>query len=56
MSKATWWAGAVIFGWLTYKFATQGATYMGAENPKAIAFTAVLALICLWGANSKSNA
>lgn len=56
MDKFWWWAGAVIFGWLTYKFATQGAAYMGGENSKAIAFTAVLAAVCLWGATSKSSA
>lgn len=54
--KFTWWLGAFFFGWLTYKFATQGAAYMGGENNKAIWFTAALAVICVWGALDKSSA
>lgn len=54
MSKIGWWALALIAGWLTFKFATVGEAQMGADNPKAIAFTAVLALVGLYGATSKS--
>lgn len=54
--KIKWWAGALFFAWLTYKFATQGATYMGAENNKAIWFTGALAVICVREAVNKSSA
>lgn len=55
MNKFGWWALALIFGWLTYRFAIDGAAAMGEDNPKAIAFTAVVALTGLYGATSNNS-
>lgn len=55
MSKLGWWVLALVFGWLTYKVAVDGAAFMGEDNPKAIAFTAVVALTGLYGATSNNS-
>jgi hypothetical protein len=53
MSKLGWWVLTLVFGWLTYKFATEGGVLMGPDNNKAISFSAVMALAGLYGATNK---
>ena len=55
MNKFGYWALAIIFGWLTYKFLTAGVPLMGDDNGKAIFFSAAVSLAGPYGATSSNN-
>lgn len=49
MSKFWWFLGALLSGWLTFKFYTEGQGQVGQHNNMAVVFTGVICAVCIWG-------